>query len=97
LTPEVGTRAASLVETDKNRSLGGPLDAEAPHSPGRHETWRVTTYRTDEEANGDADDVVTLHSRPGTHMDAPSHVRYDRKLYSGFDVAELSSETASCR
>jgi len=88
VTPEVVRHAATLAKTGKAYSLGMPLEADGPQWPLRHKTWRVTTYKNDVESKGTADDVITMHSHSGTHMDALSHVWYDGKFYNGFDVDE---------
>jgi len=97
LTDDVVRRAATLVRLGKVYSLGMPLEAAGPQWPMRHKTWRVTTYRNDAERKGSADDVITMHSHSGTHIDALSHVWYDGKLYNGFDVGEHLSSAGATR
>ena len=97
LTPEIIKQAAGLVKTGKVYSLSMPLEAEGPQWPQRHKTWRVTTYNNPPNARGGADDVVTMHSHSGTHMDALCHVWYDNQLYNGFPASDHMSSTGSTR
>jgi kynurenine formamidase len=97
ITPILVKEAASLVKIGKVYSLAMPLEADGPQWPQRHKTWRVTTYRNDPTDSGGADDVVTLHSHSGTHMDALCHVWYHNQLYNGFDATENVSSNGATR
>jgi kynurenine formamidase len=97
LTPEIVKAAAGLVKTGKVYSLSMPLEAEGPQWPQRHKTWRITTFRNPPHDRGSADDVITLHSHSGTHMDALCHVWYDNQLYNGYNAAEHMSSTGTTR
>ena len=88
LTPERIQQAATLVRRGQTYSLAMPLAADGPQWPQRHPTWRVTTYHNDPRARGGADDVVTMHSHSGTHMDALCHVWYHDQLYNGFPASQ---------
>ncbi len=89
LTPERVRQAASLIKTGKVYSLSMPLEANGPQWPMRHRTWKVTTHRgTGKSGPGAADDVLTMHSHSGTHMDALCHYFYDDQLYNGFKASE---------
>jgi kynurenine formamidase len=95
LTPTLVKQAASLVRRGQVYSLAMPLAAEGPQWPSRHKTWQVTRYSNDPADSGSADDIVTMHSHSGTHMDALCHVWYHNQLYNGYDVPEhISSEGA---
>ena len=97
LTPERIRQAARLVKTGKTYSLSMPLDAEGPQWPTRHKTWRSTTYEGPAEGVGGADDVVTMHSHSGTHMDALCHVWYDGQFFNGHSALEHMSSKGSTR
>lgn len=97
LTPAIVKQAAGLVKTGKVYSLSMPLEAEGPQWPQRHKTWRVTTYNNPIDARGGADDVVTMHSHSGTHMDALCHIWYDNQLYNGYSAAEHVNSSGSTR
>ncbi|HMN29411.1 MAG TPA: cyclase family protein [Caldilineaceae bacterium] len=97
LTPEIVRRAAGLVKTGKVYSLPMPREAEGPQWPTRHKTWRVTTFRSPPGERGSADDVVTMHSHSGTHMDALCHVWYDNQLYNGYNATEHVTSAGTTR
>lgn len=88
ITPEEIKKAAALVNNGKVYSLSMPLDADGPQFPMRHKTWKTTTIAHLEDGKGAADDVVTLHSHSGTHMDALCHFWYDNQLYNGYEAQE---------
>jgi kynurenine formamidase len=97
ITPELIKQAAGLVKTGQVYSLAMPLEADGPQWPARHKTWTVTTFRNDPADSGSADDVVTMHSHSGTHMDALCHVWYHNQLYNGFNAAENISTKGAVR
>lgn len=89
LTPEMVKQAASLVKTGKVYSLSMPLETNGPQWPLRHKTWKVTSHRSVGTPNpGAADDIVTMHSHSGTHMDALCHYFYGNQLYNGHSASE---------
>lgn len=89
LTPDVVVQAATLVKTGRVYSLSMPLAADGPQWPARHKTWKVTTHRSvGTPGPGAADDVVTMHTHSGTHMDALCHYFYDDHLYNGYRASE---------
>ena len=95
LTAERVRQAAGLVKTGKVYSLSVPLEAEGPQFPTRHKTWKVTRYASSPDRSG-ADDIVTMHSHSGTHMDALCHIWYGGKLYNGYSAAEhITSDGAT--
>ncbi|MGI9578214.1 MAG: cyclase family protein [Microthrixaceae bacterium] len=51
------------------------INERDPHAPG---IWEGT------------DDLVTMSTCAGTHLDALSHISYDGKLYNGFDRDEIT-------
>ena len=51
------------------------INERDPHAPG---IWEGT------------DDLVTMSTCAGTHMDALSHISYEGKLYNGFDRDEIT-------
>ncbi|HLV37022.1 MAG TPA: cyclase family protein [Spirillospora sp.] len=89
LTPELVKQAAGLVRTGKVYSLSMPLEANGPQWPLRHKTWKVTSHRSVGTPNpGAADDIVTLHSHSGTHIDALCHYFYDNHIYNGYKASD---------
>ncbi|CAN5510566.1 cyclase family protein [soil metagenome] len=97
LTPALVKEAAGFVKTGQVYSLSMPLEAEGPQWPTRHKTWRVTTFRNPHGDRGSADDIVTLHSHSGTHMDALCHVWHDNQLYNGYSADEHITSTGATR
>lgn len=97
LTPEMVKNAAKVVKSGKVYSLSMPLEAEGPQWPTRHKTWRVTTFNNPLEGRGGADDVVTMHSHSGTHMDALCHIWYENQFYNGYKASENISSTGATR
>jgi kynurenine formamidase len=74
-----------------------PLEAEGPQWPSRHKTWKTTRYGNDPEGMGGSDDVVTMHSHSGTHIDALCHVWVENQLYNGFDAVEHVTSDGATR
>lgn len=97
LTPEMIKQAAGLVKTGKVYSLSMPLEAEGPQWPQRYKTWRVTTFRNPPNERGGANDVVTMHSHSGTHMDALCHIWYDDQLYNGYRASDHVTSSGATR
>jgi kynurenine formamidase len=98
LTPEIVRRAARLVNTGKVYSLAMPLDAEGPLWPSRHKVWRVMRHHSaGPDGPGSCDDILTLHSHSGTHMDALCHYWHDGELYNGFKTSDYVSSDGALR
>lgn len=97
LTPEVVGHAATLVKRGKVYSLAMPLAMDGPQWPTRHRTWKVTTFGVQPNGRGSADDVVTMHSHSGTHMDALCHIWYDDQLYNGFPAPQHVTSAGATR
>jgi kynurenine formamidase len=97
LTPDIVRRAAGLVKTGKVYSLSMPLEAEGPQWPMRHKTWKVTTHGVNVVGRGSADDVLTMHSHSGTHMDALCHIWYGEQLYNGYSASQHVTSQGATR
>jgi kynurenine formamidase len=97
LTPELVRQAAGLVKTGKVYSLAMPLAADGPQWPARHKTWKVTTHGLRPAGYSSADDVVTMHSHSGTHIDALCHIWYDGRLYNGHPAQEHVTSAGATR
>ncbi len=96
ITPRLIIQATRLVKTGAVYSLAMPLEAAGPQWPTRHKTWKTTSYRS-LSGQGVADDIVSMHSHSGTHIDALCHVWYHNQLYNGFDVKEHISSRGATR
>ena len=97
ITPDEIKTAAQLVKTGRVYSLSMPLEAEGPQFPGRHKTWQTTSLLNFGDGSGFSDDVVTMHSHSGTHMDSLCHLWAGYQLYNGFDVREHVTSAGSSR
>lgn len=87
--------AAACVRTGAMYSLAHDLDETAPRTPSRQAPWhtiRASHHRS--QPRGSIDDVLTLNSHMGTHLDALCHSWSADGLYNGFDPAEISSDGA---
>jgi kynurenine formamidase len=97
LTPEIVRNAAGLVQRGKVYSLAMPLATDGPQWPTRHKTWKVTTHGVYPNGRGSADDIVTMHSHSGTHMDALCHIWYDEQLYNGYPASQHVTSAGATR
>ncbi len=97
ISPQAVKFAADLVKSGKVYSLSVPLEADGPQWPTRHKTWRTTHQLHFEGGAGFADDVVTMHSHSGTHMDALCHVWYEHQLYNGYNATESVNSDGAWR
>jgi kynurenine formamidase len=96
LTDETRRNAVSTVASGRVYSLAYRLGKdESPHTVGRHAVWHTTTINRKRNGIGIADDVLTIHSHTGTHMDALCHYWGDDGLYNGFAEAEIVSNGAA--
>jgi kynurenine formamidase len=78
-------RAMQLVKKGKLYNLSVPLEADGPQWPAFHKTWQTTflTTNVDPCAFQVADDILTLVTHSGTHMDALGHCWNDGTLWNG--------------
>ena len=92
LTPEVILKAFSLVKKGNVYSLAVPLERDGPQSPAFHKTWRVSHFgpRKDPDLHI-IDDVVTMETHSGTHIDALGHVWAEGRFYNNFSDEYASS------
>jgi len=97
LTSALVRKAARLVRHGRVYSLAMPLEADGPQWPGRHKTWRTTKYRNSPEDMGWSDDIVSLHSHSGTHIDSLCHIWYHNKLFNGFDATKHVTSDGATR
>jgi kynurenine formamidase len=95
LTDGLRRGAAANVRFGRVHSLAYPLGKdESPHTAGKHAVWHTTTITRKRNGIGIADDVVTIHSHAGTHVDALCHYWGDDGLYNGFAQQEIVSQGA---
>lgn len=92
-TPETILKAVRLVKRGQIYNLSVPLEAEGPQHPMFHKTWQTTFFTTNADpcAFQVADDVLTLVTHSGTHMDALGHCWSDNQLWNGRDADNVTS------
>jgi kynurenine formamidase len=92
---ETRRAAAQYVHTGKAYPLAHPVDAETPHTPGRHAVWQTTHIsRNPKSAVGTIDDILVMHTHIGTHLDALCHYWGPEGLYNGFAHEQITSDGA---
>lgn len=87
LTPAMIVAGAQLVRQGRVISLGVPIGPGGPVFPGRDRTWHYLRYKPG-PFTGYADDLITMNSHSGTHLDALGHNFLDGRMYNGFTVQE---------
>jgi kynurenine formamidase len=107
ITSEKINEAAKLVKKGKIFSLGIPLDIAGPQR-GYPFTIRFNPIhfmlRTGTDVASDApyskaflraaDDAIILSTHGSTHIDALSHIFYEKKMWNGFDCSLVTSRGA---
>lgn len=72
--------------------LGRTLTVGMPQSPNHPAYWHSMPRRHGDMVRADgasaANDMITMGTHVGTHIDALSHVSQDGKLFGGLDAAE---------
>ncbi len=92
-TPASILAALRLVEHGRIYNLSVPLEADGPQHPMFHKTWQTTFFTTHSDpcAFQVADDVVTMVTHSGTHMDALGHCWTDGTLWNGRGSEHVTS------
>jgi len=96
IDPEHIRAAASLVRRGVVIPLGAPVGRLGPIDPDRDRTWHTVKY-TLGPLVGEADDIITLNSHAGTHIDALGHSILHNRMYNGYPVAEHMTSSALTR
>ncbi len=72
--------------------LGRPLTVGMPQSPNHPAYWHAHPRRHGDMVRADggsaANDMISMGTHVGTHVDALVHVSQDGKLYGGLDAAD---------
>lgn len=87
ISPEGIVAAARLVRRGLVVPLGAPLGPEGPIAPMRDRTWHTVRYRLG-PLTGVAEDVLSINSHAGTHIDALSHALMNGRMYNGFAISD---------
>ena len=103
ITPESVVAALALAREGRVVSLGQVLDDATPVPAGKLPPTHYMTrdggdYAVDGRLLGRSrlsEDIVTLGTHAGTHIDSLAHVWYGEQLYNGFHQSTLRSRGAS--
>ncbi|MEU5906638.1 cyclase family protein [Micromonospora sp. NPDC047467] len=94
ITPDTGT-AALLAAVDagvRTYDLGRRLSIGMPQSPNHPPFWHALPRRHGDAVRSDggsaANDIITMGTHVGTHVDAFSHVSQDGRLFDGSDASD---------
>ncbi|WP_072690344.1 cyclase family protein [Rhodococcus marinonascens] len=72
--------------------LGRQLRVGMPQSPNHPQFWHTLPRRHGDMTRSDggsaANDLITMGTHVGTHIDALAHVSHDGKMHGGIDAAE---------
>lgn len=93
ITPAVIKGAMGLVKQGRVYSLASTLCGSGAYFVGnlRKEPWRFTgiEHRPTPSQMATAEDMLTISTHSGTHIDALCHVWYCHQLYNGFSANEV--------
>ncbi|MEJ7583735.1 MAG: cyclase family protein [Acidimicrobiales bacterium] len=103
LSPAAAIRGVAAVRTGRRFSLAVNLDTNGPQvgqPPRRINALlsMVSINERDRHAPGmwaGSDDLVTMSTCAGTHVDALSHVTYDGLMYNGFPAANVTASAGA--
>jgi kynurenine formamidase len=86
---------AAIARGTRTYDLARPYVIGMPQSPNHPAYWRAMPRRHGDAVRGDggsaANDLITLGTHVGTHMDALGHVSQDGRLYGGVDADEAQT------
>lgn len=81
----------ALTGTLRTYDLGRPLTVGMPQSPNHPAFWHTLPRRHGDMVRPDggsaANDMITMGTHVGTHIDALAHVSQDGRLHGGADAA----------
>jgi kynurenine formamidase len=103
LTPEAALRGAAAVRSGRRFSLAVHLDLNGPQvgQPARRMNAFLTLTTQNERdpaAPGmwaGTDDLVTMSTAAGTHIDCLSHITYDDLMYNGFPASNVTASAGA--
>jgi kynurenine formamidase len=87
ITPDMIVAAARLVREGVVVGLGAIAGPDGPIAPIRDRTWHTVRYWVSPIA-GVVEDVLTINSHAGTHIDALSHALHEGRMYNGFSASD---------
>ncbi|MGC5051719.1 cyclase family protein [Micromonospora sp. DT48] len=90
-TSRTQTLLAALSAGTRVYDLGRRLSIGMPQSPNHPPFWHALPRRHGDAVRADggsaANDIITMGTHVGTHIDAFSHVSHDGRLHDGSDAA----------
>ncbi len=98
LTPDAAARGAAAVRTGRRFSLALDLHADGPQvgqPPRRMNAFLTMTTLNERDRHAPgmyaaSDDLVTMSTCAGTHIDGLAHVTYDGLMYNGFPATDVT-------
>ena len=91
-TSTTGLLLRAVSEGVRIYDLGRPLTIGMPQSPNHPAFWHALPRRHGDMVRADggsaANDIITMGTHVGTHIDAFAHVSHDGRLLDGSDAAE---------
>lgn len=105
LTDESARRGAESVRSGQRISLAAPLSAEGIQvgQPARRFNPILTFTSLNERDDfapgmwAGTDDLVTMSTCAGTHLDALSHISYDGLLYNGYPTSCVTASAGALK
>ena len=103
LTPEAARRGAAAVRSGTRFSLALDLDLMGPQigqPPRRLNALLTMTTINERDAAAPgmwrgSDDMVTMSTAAGTHVDGLAHITYDDLMYNGFPASNITASTGA--
>ena len=88
ITPEVILNAAGLIKKGKVYSLAVPLERNGHQHAPFHKTWKVTFTTPTPNVNF-TEDVLTIDTHSGTHIDSLGHSWAEGQFYNGYSEEQV--------
>ena len=88
LTPDVMLKAAKLVTKGKAYSLAVPLERNGHQHVPFHKTWKVTFTSPGPDVSF-TEDVLTIDTHSGTHIDSLGHTWAEGQFYNGYSEEQV--------
>ena len=88
LTPDVMLKAVKLVTKGKAYSLAVPLERNGHQHVPFHKTWKVTFTSPGPDVSF-IEDVLTIDTHSGTHIDSLGHTWAEGQFYNGYSEEQV--------
>ena len=90
LTPDVILKASKLITKGKVYSLAVPLERNGPQHVPFHKTWKVTFASPGPDVSF-TEDVLTIDTHSGTHIDSLGHSWAEGQFYNGYSEEQVTA------